>query len=131
MLRGVHVSAKTSFKIVISDPKTGKAEQVEVSGEQALRLIGHKIGDIIDGALVGKPGIKLRITGGSGRAGEPMRPDIQGARKGYFLLSGPPGYWPKEKGERRRRFVRGNTISEDIVQINAVIVYEEQAKALS
>ncbi|MCC6039573.1 MAG: 30S ribosomal protein S6e [Thermofilum sp.] len=110
------------FKVVISDPKTGKAEQVEVKGEQALRLIGHKIGDVIDGALVGKPGVKLKITGGSGRAGEPMRPDIPGPRKGYFLLSGPPGYHPPEKGTRKRKFVRGNTISEDIVQINTVIV---------
>ena len=110
------------FKVVISDPKTGKAEQVEVKGEQALRLIGHKIGDVIDGALVGKPGVKLKITGGSGRAGEPMRPDIPGPRKGYFLLSGPPGSHPPEKGTRKRKFVRGNTISEDIVQINTVIV---------
>ncbi|ABL77831.1 30S ribosomal protein S6e [Thermofilum pendens] len=120
------MSSKVSFKVVISDPKTGKAEQVEVSGEQALRLIGLKIGDIIDGGLVGKPGVKLQIRGGSGRAGEPMRPDIEGARKGYFLLSGPPGYWPREKGERRRRFVRGNVISDDIVQINTVIVYDEE-----
>jgi SSU ribosomal protein S6E len=110
------------FKVVISDPKTGKAEQVEVKGEQALKLIGLKIGDVIDGALVGKPGVKLKITGGSGRAGEPMRPDIPGPRKGYFLLSGPPGYHPPEKGLRKRKFVRGNTISEDIVQVNTVIV---------
>jgi len=119
------MSAKMSFKIVVSDPKTGKAEQIEVSGEQALRLIGHRIGDVIDGALIGKPGIKIQIRGGSGRAGEPMRPDIHGARKSYLLLSGPPGYHPKEKGERRRKFIRGNTISEDIVQINVVVMHEE------
>lgn len=110
------------FKLVISDPATGKAEQVELKGDQAARLVGHKIGDIIDGELVGKPGVKLQIRGGSGRAGEPMRPDIPGARRGYFLLSGPPGYKPKEKGERQRRYVRGNTIADDVVQINLVIV---------
>ncbi|QOJ78218.1 30S ribosomal protein S6e [Infirmifilum lucidum] len=114
------------FKVVISDPSTGRAEQVELKGDQAARLIGLKIGDIIDGALVGKPGVKLQIRGGSGRAGEPMRPDIPGARKGYFLLSGPPGYWPKEKGERRRKYVRGNTITDDIVQINMVVLRESQ-----
>lgn len=114
------------FKVVISDPSTGKAEQVEVKGEQAIRLIGLKIGDIFDGAIIGKPGVKLKITGGSGRAGEPMRPDIPGARKGYFLLSGPPGYHPKEKGARKRKFVRGNTITDEIVQINAVIVEKSQ-----
>ncbi len=110
------------FKVVISDPKSGKAEQVEVKGEQAARLVGLKIGDIIDGSLVGKPGVKLKIRGGSGRAGEPMRPDVHGGVKKYVLLSGPPGFHPREKGERRRKLVRGNVITEDIVQINTVIV---------
>ncbi len=110
------------FKVVVSDPKTGKAEQVEVKGENAARLIGLKIGDIFNGEIIGKPGVKLKITGGSGRAGEPMRADVEGGVKKYVLLSGPPGYHPREKGERRRRFVRGNTITEDIVQINTIIV---------
>lgn len=113
------------FKVVISDPKTGKAEQVTVSGDQARRLIGLKIGDVFDGATVGKPGMKLRITGGSGIAGEPMRPDLPGGVKRRLLLSGPPGFHPREKGERRRKLVRGNVITEEIVQINTVIVYEE------
>lgn len=110
------------FKIVISDPSTGKAEQIEVKGEAAIRLIGLKIGDIIEGDIIGKPGTRLKITGGSGRAGEPMRPDIPGPRKGYFLLSGPPGYHPAERGARRRKFIRGNTITDEIVQINTVII---------
>jgi len=110
------------FKVVISDPKSGKAEQVEVKGEQAARLVGMKIGDVFDGSLVGKPGVKLKIRGGSGRAGEPMRPDVHGGVKKYVLLSGPPGFHPREKGERRRKLVRGNVITEEIVQINTVIV---------
>ena len=64
------------FKIVVSDPKTGKAQQITVSGEAAERLIGLKIGDVIDGAIVGLKGKKLMITGGSDRSGFPMRPDI-------------------------------------------------------
>ncbi len=110
------------FKVVLSDPKTGKAEQIEVKGEQAARLIGLKIGDVIDGGIIGKPGIKIKIRGGSGRAGEPMRPDVHGGVKKYVLLSGPPGFHPRERGERRRKLVRGNVITEEIVQINAVIV---------
>ncbi|OYT30864.1 MAG: 30S ribosomal protein S6e [Thermofilum sp. ex4484_79] len=113
------------FKVVISDPRTGKAEQVEVKEEKVARLIGVKIGDVIDGGLIGRPGIKLRITGGSGKAGEPMRPDIRGGVKKFALLSSPPGFHPREKGERRRKFVRGNTITEDTVQINTVIIYED------
>ena len=46
-----------------------------------------------------------------------------GGVKKRVLLSGPPGFHPKEKGERRRKMIRGNTITEDIVQINTVIVY--------
>jgi len=110
------------FKVVISDPKTGKAEQVEVKGEEALRLVGLRIGDVIDGSIIGKPGVKLKIKGGSGRAGEPMRPDVHGGVKKYVLLSGPPGFHPRERGERRRKLVRGNVITEEIVQINTVIV---------
>ena len=113
-----------TFKVVIADPKTGRAEQVEVADERAARLIGLRIGDVFDGSLVGKPGAKLKITGGSGKAGEPMLPSLPGGVKRYLLLSGPPGYRPKEKGERRRKFVRGNMITEDIVQINTVIVEE-------
>lgn len=108
------------FKVVIADPKTGKAEQVEVKGEAAARLIGKKIGDVIDGSVVGRPGLKLKITGGSGKAGEPMLPFLPGGVKRYILFSSPPGFRPRERGERRRKFVRGDVITEDIVQINTV-----------
>lgn len=111
-----------SFKVVIANPKTGRAEQVEVTGGAAARLIGLKIGDVIDGGIVGKPGLKLRITGGSGKAGEPMLPFLPGGAKRYVLLSGRPGFHPKERGERRRKFVRGSMVTEDIVQINTVVV---------
>ena len=114
------------FKVVIADPKTGRAEQVEVKGQEAVRLLGAKIGDIVDGRLVGKPGLKLKITGGSGKAGEPMLPFLPGGAKRYLLLSQPPGFHPREGGERRRKFVRGNIVTEDIVQINMVIVEQEQ-----
>ncbi len=112
------------FKVVVSDPKTGTAKQVEVKGPQANAFLGLKIGDIIDGGLVGMPGVKLKITGGSGRAGEPMRPDLQGGGKRRLLLSGPPGFHPPSKGMRKRKLVRGNVITEDIVQINTKILHE-------
>ncbi|MEM0225514.1 MAG: 30S ribosomal protein S6e [Thermofilaceae archaeon] len=111
-----------SFKVVIANPKTGRSEQVEVTGQNAARLIGLRIGDVFDGSIVGKPGLKLKITGGSGKAGEPMLPFLPGGVKRYLLLSRPPGYHPKDRGERRRKFVRGNMITEDIVQINTIIV---------
>ena len=114
------------FKIVVSDPKTGKAKSVEVEGDKATPLIGRKIGDLVDGAIVGMPGVKLLITGGSDKDGFPMRPDIHGGVKTRVLLSGGVGFKPKNKGERRRKTVRGNTITEDIMQINVKIVEEAE-----
>ncbi len=99
-----------------------KAWQITVSSPQADQLIGLKIGDTFDGGIVGLPGYRLEIKGGSDLSGFPMHPAIQGAGKYRVLLSGPPGFHPREKGERRRKTVRGNTIGPDIVQINTVIV---------
>jgi small subunit ribosomal protein S6e len=104
-----------------------KAWQVTLSGPPAEQLIGLKIGDTFDGELVGLPGYKLEIRGGSDNSGFPMIPSIPGPVKKRVLLSGPPGFHPREDGERRRKTVRGNTISSDIVQVNVVIVYPKQA----
>ena len=106
------------FKVVVSD-KDGKSYQLEV---ETSALIGKKIGDIIDGSILGLDGYKLMITGGSDKCGFPMRPDIPGTGVKKVLLSKGPGYRPKEKGVRKRKSVRGNTISEDIVQVNTKIV---------
>jgi len=110
-----------SFKLVISDPKTGRAKQLTLEGPQAYALIGLRIGDVIDGSPLGLPGVKLRITGGSDRSGFPMRHDIPGGGKHQVLLSGPPGFHPKKRGMRKRVTVRGNMITEDIVQVNMVV----------
>jgi len=113
--------------VVISDPATGKARQVTVSGLQASALVGLRIGDEVDGALLGVPGVKLVIRGGSDRSGAPMLPDLPGPVKRRLLLSQGPGFKAKKRGLRKRKLVRGNTISEDIVQINMVIKHEEKA----
>ncbi|RLF89157.1 30S ribosomal protein S6e, partial [Thermococci archaeon] len=36
-----------TFKLVISDPKSGIAKQIEITGDAAEKLIGKKIGDQI------------------------------------------------------------------------------------
>ena len=43
------------------------------------------------------------------------------------VLSGGAGFNPKKKGERKRKTVRGNIITDEIVQINMKIV-ERPAK---
>lgn len=110
------------MKLVISDPKTGKSYQAEVPKEKEGALIGRKIGDSIEGAIVGADGYKLQITGGSDSTGVPMRKDIPGGRRIYAILSSGPGIRTRRKGERRRKSVRGNTIVEETVQINTKVV---------
>ncbi|WP_440059015.1 30S ribosomal protein S6e [Thermogladius sp. 4427co] len=100
-----------------------RAWQIRVNDERTNSFIGLKIGDAIDGSIIGLKGVRLEITGGSDNSGFPMRPDVHGPVKKKVLLSGPPGFHPRENGERRRKIVRGNTISPDIVQINTMIKY--------
>lgn len=101
-----------------------RAWQIRVSGDRARSFIGLKIGDRISGELIGLKNVELEIRGGSDNSGFPMRPDIPGGVKKRVLLSNPPGFHPRKRGERRRKIVRGNTITEDIVQINTVIIYK-------
>ncbi len=111
------------FKVVISDPKTGKAYQKEIGGANANKLIGKQIGDVINGTLVElPPDYELQITGGSDKDGFPMRPDIPGGVRKRILLSGGVGYRPKERGVRKKKMVRGRVITRDIVQINMKVV---------
>ena len=126
----VHVNAELLVNNVGVDQVEGvifraRAWQIRINDERTKQLIGLKIGDRIDGSIVGLKGVKLEIRGGSDNSGFPMRPDIPGGVKKRVLLSGPPGFHPTRKGERRRKMVRGNTITEDIVQINTKIVYEK------
>ena len=117
------------FKIVISDPETGKVRSVELEGERAVPLIGRRIGDVIDGAIVGLSGYKVLITGGTDSSGFPMRPDIHGGIKTRVLLSKGVGYRARgSRKDRRRKTIRGNMITEDIAQINMKII-EKPGKA--
>ncbi len=110
------------FKAIIADPKSGKSYPKDVSGHHANSLIGKKIGEEVDGIFVDLPGYKLVITGGSDRDGVPMRKDMPGSRRRPMLVTKGVGFHPKDKGVRKRRNLRGNTISPDIIQLNMRIV---------
>jgi small subunit ribosomal protein S6e len=109
------------FKAVINDVKTGKSYQATVAGHHANSLIGKKIGDVVDGIFVSLPGYKLSITGGSDKDGVPMRADLPGIRRKNILLSKSTGFTSNEQGIRRRKLVRGNTVSPETTQINMTI----------
>ena len=106
-----------AFKIVVSQ----KAETYQMEVDDAKALNGLVIGYEFDGAIVGLDGYTLKITGGSDKNGFTMKKDVPGTRRIKSLLTGGTGYHPKADGVKRRKTVRGNTIADDIVQINTVV----------
>jgi len=121
----------TNFKLTISDKK-GKSLTKELKDKEATSLLGLRIGNDTDAAIVGLAG-KMNITGGSDKSGVPMRTDLHGASRKYVLLSKGVGLQDAEKGERIRKLIRGNTISEEIYQINCkfdgIIPAEEKTES--
>lgn len=109
------------MKAVINDPKTGKSFQVELEKGKEAQLLGKKIGDVMPGGMFGAPGYAFKVTGGSNTAGFPMRRDVAGARKVKLLLSSGPGFRSRSKGDRAKKTVCGNMITENIVQVNVSV----------
>lgn len=107
------------FKINISDK--GKTFKLETDTEF---LEGKKIGERIDGIdlLPDLKGYELEITGASDRAGFPAMKELEGIGLKKMLLKRGWGMKKKQKGLRLRKSVRGNTISQDIVQINMNVI---------
>lgn len=106
----------TNFKLTISDVK-GKSLSKELKDSDANPLLGLQLGNETDAAIVGLSG-KLKLTGGSDKSGVPMRDDIHGAARKRVLLSKGVGLQAAETGQRMRKLMRGNTVSEEIYQIN-------------
>jgi len=98
-----------------------KSFQLSIDQSKLNNLIGSKIGDSVE-LVVSGLNFKLKITGGSDNSGFPMRFDVPGGAKRKLLLSGPPGYHPKEDGMRKKKTVRGNMVTPEVVQINTVII---------
>jgi small subunit ribosomal protein S6e len=48
--------------------------------------------------------------------------------KKYIVLSAGPGFKPKRHGERRRKLVRGRTITDETYQINFALTKEGPAE---
>lgn len=128
-----------AFKLVISDPKTGKSYQKEF--DQAGLLVGKKLGETVNGEAFGLSGYELQITGGSDKIGTPMRKDVDGAASRRLLLTKGVGYRARVKvkkdgknwhiragkGARRKKRVRGNTISAELIQINLKVTKQGTA----
>jgi small subunit ribosomal protein S6e len=116
------------FKVIVSDPEDGTSKVIELEEAKAAPLIGRRIGETIDGAVVDMPAYKLIIRGGSDTDGVPMRPNVHGGGRRKVILSGGAGFNPKRKGERKRKTVRGDIITDEITQINTKIALKPKKK---
>jgi len=116
------------FKFEIGDK--GKTYHYEAGADE---IIGMKLGDKIQGHSIGNQftGYEFEITGASDNAGFPCRKDVDGTmHKRVSLKYGVGMRESKPKNVKFKKTVHGNTISEDIVQINLKVV-KEGAKKMS
>ena len=107
-----------NFRFVISDG--AKAWQAE-KDQKDCPVLGRRIGDKFPADFLGLEGYELLITGGSDNDGCPMRRDIDGIGRRRIMLTKGVGFNARKKGLRRRKAVRGNTISPDTCQINCMV----------
>jgi small subunit ribosomal protein S6e len=117
------------FKVIVSDPEVGTSKVVELEETRAASFIGRKVGEVLDGAVVDLPAHKLQVTGGSDRDGVPMRPSVHGGVRRKVVLSGGVGFNPQKAGQRKRKTVRGNVVTDEIVQINTKIIEKPKKPA--
>lgn len=109
------------YKLVLSDKRTGISYKIDVGGPAANGILGKRIGDEVEAGPIGLAGYKMKITGGSDRTGIPARKGLPGPGKKRTLLSRGVGFNPTKSGERQRKVIRGEEITNDFVQINAVV----------
>ncbi|MDP9197229.1 MAG: 30S ribosomal protein S6e [Thermoproteota archaeon] len=109
------------FKVIISD-KHGKSISRELKDKEAQPLLGSRIGDFVDSSILGIPNGKFQVTGGSDKSGTPMRKDVHGGVKKYVLLSRGSGMRSKLEGIRKRKLIRGNIVTEEIYQLNCLLL---------
>jgi len=114
------------MKITVGDTD-GQTHQIEI--EDSSQLTGKKVGDEFDGGIAGLNGYTLKITGGSDKQGFPMRKSIEGTVRKQIMLQDGAGIQEDEDGVRQRKSVRGNTVSDEIEQLNTQVV-EEGSKSI-
>ncbi len=107
-----------NFKFVISSGN--RSWQVE-KDQKECPISGKKIGESISADFLGLDGYELQITGGSDKDGFPMRKDIESFARKKIVVAEGVGFHPDAKGMRKRKIIRGNSVSEEIIQINCKV----------
>lgn len=108
------------FKLDIGDPKSKRTVHLDSSSDI---FIGKKLGETVSGAAIHEisdlKDYEFVITGASDKAGFPALTQVEGiGRKRLLLTRGKGMKTKKPQGLRLRKLIRGNTIAEDIIQIN-------------
>ncbi len=114
------------MNIVLSDPKTGKAYSIKA--ENAGAFLNKKTGEEVRLDSVGLTGYAAKIRGGSDKQGFPMKPTLPGVQRRKVFLTRGTGFNSKRKGMRKRKSVRGNMVTGEIVQLNLVMTKEGTKK---
>ena len=123
-----------AYKINISEK--GKTYHLEAEADS---LEGKQLGEKIKGAEISQDldGYELEITGASDKAGFPSFKEHEGPGLRRVLLTKGKGMkgWNKRrkktikiKGLRKKKTIRGNVISKDIMQINLSVKKEGHKK---
>ena len=93
-------------------------------------LNGKKLGEKFKGEELSGDfsGYEFEITGASDKAGFPAKADLEGVGRREILLK--KGFSMREKGKGLivRKTVRGNTIADDLIQINLKVIKEGSKK---
>ena len=110
------------IKLAIGSKEEKKTFKHVVSGADAEKLFGKKIGDSFRGEIAGLNGYELEITGGSDSSGFPMRADVDGPGRKKIIITKGLGFNSKRAGQRKRISIRGNTVSGDTAQVNCKVV---------
>ncbi len=129
----IKMAVELNFKVVLGT-KDGKSVQKELVGNDAENLMRKKIGEKVDGSSIGFDGYELEITGGSDKAGFPMRKGIQSPRKRIMIGKG-VGFSGKKRGtknmshKRQKGLVKRRTVCGDMVSINTAQINLKVLKA--
>ncbi len=107
------------LKVNISEK--GKTWKTELADEM---LSGKSVGDTIDGKELKSElaGYQLQITGGSDISGFPLTKDVEGIGLKKVLLTKGFGMRDSYPGIRRRKTVRGKTITATTTQLNLSVI---------
>ena len=108
------------FKINIAEKEKGLTYHLDSASET---IVGLKLGESIKGEDIDSKlsGYEFEISGMSDKAGFPSTKEVEGTILKRVLLKYGKGMKNKTNGLRKRKAIRGNTISTDVVQINLLV----------